>query len=491
MSVVARQSFKYTLIGYLGFLLGTLSSIFLFTRNFAFYGQLQYIKNTAEVIVPFIVFGISYSNVKFFYQISKDGKHHNMLSLSLLAIAVNFLIFATGFYVVSLVFPEIRTYKVWMYRYYILPLVLMLSLSAVLNKFTSNYKRIAVSNVFDNLFPKLANISAFVLFYFAGASQMISTGVFLLFFLGSTMGYFSYTHKLEKMKPDFSTGYFKQNKLWKEFLSYSFFGFLGTFGNYISINGTMIGEFLGMDELGMYWTLYAMTSLISIPQLGLFNVSAPIINECLEEKKYEELDRFYKKTSLMLFFLGAVLFSCLAIGFPYLASLMKNGDALKDYQLVVWIWGSAILADLATGFNGNIISLSRYYKFNIIVMLLLAVLTVSLNLYFIKETHLRLVGIAISTAISLTVYNAIKIVFNYIKFQVSPFSIEMIYGSIVCTLAITFAMILPDFHNNYINLFYKPAVVLSVILAGNYFLRILPVEEYLTKGFLKSLIKFK
>jgi len=158
---------------------------------------------------------------------------------------------------------------------------------------------------------------------------------------------------------------------------------------------------------------------------------------------------------------------------------------------VIWIWGSAVLVDLATGFNGNIISLSKHYRFNILVMLLLAGLTVGLNLYFIKNTDLQLIGIALSTAISLTTYNVVKVVFNYFVFKVSPLTIEMIFVSIICTLAITVAIVLPNFSNNFINLLYKPAVVLLLIFIGNYFTRIFPLEEYLNKNFIKSIFKFK
>ena len=171
--------------------------------------------------------------------------------------------------------------------------------------------------------------------------------------------------------------------------------------------------------------------------------------------------------------------------------LIKNGSVLREYQPVIWIWGSAILIDLATGFNGNIISLSRYYKFNIIVMLLLAALTIVLNLYFLNNTNLKLIGVAISTAISLTIYNGIKVAFNYVKFGVSPFTIEMILASIICTLAITFSLILPEFNNAFINLIYKPLVVLAVIFAGNHFIKIVDLDKFLNKDFVKSLFKFK
>ena len=492
MSVVARQGFKYSIIGYIGFLLGTISAIFIFPNDFEFYGKLRYILPSAEFLVPFVVMGISYSNVKFFHKVDTDGKKQNMLSLSLLAVFINFLIFIVVFFLLPCLYPKFRHTEAWKAKEIILPLVMILSFCTIFNKYTSNYKRIVVSNIFDNLFPKIANLGAFCLFFYFALSQNIAFAFFFGMFALMLFGYIYYTNRLEKINLDFSTDYFKKDGFWKEFFNYSFFGFLGTFGNYLAINSLMIGEFMGMEENGIYAVLYALISLISIPQLGLFNVSAPIISKNLADGDMEGLDKFHKKTSLSLYFLGAVLFSCIMVGFPYLTHFMpKNGTMLREYEPVVWIWGSAVLVDLATGFNGNIISLSKYYKFNILVMLLLAGLTIGLNLYFIKNTDLKLIGIALSTAISLTTYNVVKIIFNYIMFKVSPLTIEMIFVSIICTLAITVAIVLPNFNNNFINLLYKPAVVLLLIYIGNYFTKIFPIEDYLNVRFIKSIFKFK
>ncbi|WP_419868449.1 lipopolysaccharide biosynthesis protein [Chryseobacterium sp. CT-SW4] len=492
MSVVARQGFKYSIIGYIGFLLGTVSAIFIFPNDFEFYGKLRYILPTAEMLVPFVVLGISYSNVKFFHTTEKDGKQQNMLSLSLLAVFINFLIFCAVFFILPYLYPKFRNTEAWKIKEMILPLILTLSLCTIFNKYTSNYKRIVVANVFDNLFPKIANLGAFCLFFYFALSQKIAFAFFFGMFALMLFGYVYYANKLDKIQLDFSTDYFKKDGFWKDFFNYSFFGFLGTFGNYLAINSFMIGEFMGMEEVGIYSVLYALISLISIPQLGLFNISAPIINKTLAAGDMEELDRFHKKTSLSLYFLGAVLFSCIMVGFPYLTEFMpKNGVMLREYEPVVWIWGSAVLIDLATGFNGNIISLSKYYRFNILVMLLLAGLTIGLNYYFIKNTELKLIGIALSTAISLITYNVIKIIFNYIMFKVSPLTIEMIFVSIICTLAITVAIVLPNFNNNFLNLVYKPSVVLILIFIGNYFTKIFPVENYLNMDFIKSVLKFK
>ena len=492
MSVVARQGFKYSIIGYLGFLLGTFSAIFVFPHDMEFYGKLRYVLPTAEMLLPVVVFGLSFSNVKFYTQSRAEGKHQNFLSLSLVGILVNFSIFLIGYFAVNLLFPKLQETEMWQMKRLILPLILVLAFSAVFNKYLSNFKRIAIPNIFENLLPKVANLGAFCLFFFLGFPEKAAYLFFILMFILGLFGYIYYTNRLEKLKPDFSTDYVKKDNLWKEVLNYSFYGFLGNIGNFIAvrIDSVMIGEFLGFEPNGVYNTLYSIISLITVPAMGLYSISAPIINKHLAEKNFEELDRMHKKSSLVLFFMGFVLLSCVLVGFPYLTYFIKNGELLRQSEPVIWVLGFAMLFDLATGFNGHIISLSKYYRFNIVVMLFLALTTVTLNLYFLNSTNLELFGVAIATAISLTLFNIAKIVFNYIKFGVFPLTIEMMYALIIGTLGITVAVIMPEFKSSFLNLFYKPGVVLLMFFVGNYFLKIFPLEEYINRNFLKSLFKF-
>lgn len=492
MSVVARQGFKYSVVGYLGFLLGTFSAIFVFPHDMEFYGKLRYVLPTAEMLLPVVVFGLSFSNVKFFNQTYQDGKHQNFLSLSLLGILLNFIIFLIGYFAVNLLFPKLQETEMWQMKRLILPLILVLAFSAVFNKYLSNFKRIVVPNIFENLLPKIANLGAFCLFFYIGFPEKAAYLFFIGIFILGLFGYVYYTNRLEKLKPDFSTNYIKKDNLWKEVMNYSFYGFLGNIGNFIAvrIDSVMIGEFLGFEPNGVYNTLYSIISLITVPAMGLYSISAPIINKHLAENDYEELDRLHKKSSLILFFLGLVLLSCVLVGFPYLTHFIKNGELLRKSEPVIWVLGFAMLFDLATGFNGHIISLSKYYRFNIVVMLFLAVTTVLLNIYFLKNTNLELFGVAIATSISLTLFNIAKITFNYIKFGVFPLTIEMIYALIIGTLGITVAIILPDFKSSFVNLIYKPSILLILFFIGNYFLKIFPLEDYINKKFLGSIFKF-
>lgn len=494
MSVVARQSFKYSIIGYLGFLLGTVSAIFIFPFDMVFYGKLRFVLSATLMLVPFVVFGLSYSNVYFFGKAKEEGKHQNLFSLSLVGVGINFLIFLLGFFAFFYIFSSFQEdSELWDMKRLILPMVLVMSLSAVFNRYISNFKRIVVPNIFENIFPKLANLGAFCLFFFLGTSEKISYGFFLGVFVLGLIGYVLYTNKLEKIEPDFSTDFVKKDKLWKEILNYSFYGFLGNLGSFLALNisNYMIGEKLSFEENGIYSTVFSVVQLISIPAMGLYNISAPIISKHFADDTIKDLDVYYKKTSLSLFFLGLVLFSCIAVGYPYLTDFMpKSGKLLLEAQPLVWVIGFALLFELATGFNSHIISMSKYYRFNIYVMLFLAVLTTSLNFYFINNTSLGILGISISYAVSLTIFNLTKIAFNYYQFKVSPFTIEMLYSVILATLAISVAIVLPNFSNSFLNLVYKPTLVLIIFFVGNHFMRIYPLDKFLTKDFLKSILKF-
>lgn len=483
MSIILRQGFKYSIIGYLGFLLGTFANFFIFPNDMEFYGKLRFIFPMAEMLVPIVVFGISFSNVKFFAQTQKDEKHQNMLSISLLGIIINFIIFSLCYFLSPILFPNLKNSENWHAKHLILPLVLVLSISAVLNKYISNYKRIAIPNIFENIFPKIANIGAFCAFFFLKIPENLALIFFISFFFVSTLGYFIYNHQLENFKFNFNTDYFKQNNLWYQILVYSFFGFLGNIGSFLALKiaNVMISEYISFEQNGLYSNIYSIVALINIPQMGLYNISAPMINKYLSENNLKKLDIFHKKTSLSLFFLGLILFSCILVGFPFLTHFMKNGILLQQSEPILWVIGFAMLFDLATGFNSHIISLSKLYKYNTLFMLILACLTISINTIFLHYTNLGILGIAISYALSLTSFNLIKIIFNYYHFKVFPLSRTMLWAILLSISSVGFSWIMPDFNSNLLNLFYKPLLVLITIFIGNYFLKIYPLNNIIQK----------
>lgn len=477
MNKTTKQGLNYSIIGYFGFFLGTISNIFIFPYNWQFYGKLRYILPTAEMLLPIVVFGVSYSNIKFFNNFHQKKKQQNMLSLSLLFVLLNFIFCIMLFLTISGIFPSIQKTAFWKMKFIIFPLTLIMALCSVFNKYLSNFKKIAIPNIFDNLFPKFANILAFTCFCFLGFSEYSSLFFLFSVFLSSLICYTFYTNRVETLHIDLSTQYIKSSKIWKPFLIYGFFSFLGNIGNYIAvrIDNIMIGDFIGFKENGIYSTILNIITLMTIPQLGINTMFAPIINKCIEKEKLNALNKLHQKTSLHLLSIGLFFLACILVGFPFLTSIIKNGKDLLNSESVLWILAPAIAFDLATGFNGHIISLSKYYRFNIFIILLLALMNILLNLLFITKTNLGIQGVAIATATSLTLFNLIKIIFNYIKFKVFPFSLKMLAVILSCTISTTMTFLVPDFKNNFINLITKPIILISILLALNFCFNLYPI----------------
>jgi len=492
MNVIERQSFKYSLVGYFGFLLGSFSAFFIFPYDLEYYGKLRYVLSTAEVILPFIVFGLSFSNVKFFIKVKNDNKEQNILSISLLIVSFIFILFFVVLFLINNIIPDFERWNIfqefWKYRFIIIPLVFILAISQVYNKYLSNYKRIVIPSIFDNVFPKFANFIAFVGFIFMGFSENVSWILFLLVFMISLLGYHFYTNKVKKIKLDFSTKYIKKNGFWKEYFTYGFHSFLGNIGTYLSLRiaTVMIPSYLGYTENGIYGIIIAITSLIMVPQLGVNTISTPIISEYLEGNQLKKLHNLYQKTSLSLMFVGFIFLVCLVVGYPYLTKLMKNGEELFAHQYVFWIISIGLLFDLVTGFNGQIISMSKYYRYNTLITLCFSAINIFLLFYFLKHTQLGLIGVALATSISQIIYDIIKIAFNYRKFRIHPFSFRMLAATIGCILIICIVSIMPDTSSDLFNIVYKPIMSIVLIIVFNHYIKIIPVKNYLNKDFFQK-----
>ncbi|KGO89293.1 lipopolysaccharide biosynthesis protein [Flavobacterium suncheonense] len=488
MSVVARQSLKYSIVGYFSTLIGILSTVFLYPHDLVFAGKIQYILPTALLVLPLITFGIMHANVRFYPKMEQSQNQHNLLKYSIWFIFRNFVIVTVLFWGLSYFIQQIRETQFYAFAEYIFPVMLCLALIQLFSRFISIKKRIVVPNIFENVFPKLGLIFAFGAYYFLKVEAITAIWIVVLFFVLALIGMFVYVQRLDRFTGKTSFAFLKENNFRKELMEYSFYTFFGSLGSIVALNidAFMIGEFIDdFSQLAIYNTSANLVRMITVPALGVYTISAPIIAKYIEEHNMGDLKVLHQKTSFYLFTMGAVLFGLVASGIEDLFMLMKNGSELAKGLPVVYILGFALLFDLATGFNGYIISNSKYFKFNNTTTIALALLTIVNNLIFLMIFKMGIIGVAIATAISLTVYNLIKIVFNYRKFGVHPFSTKYFYVLGLLIVVLVVGYFLPDFDNKFVTLCYKPLIAFGIFAFGNRVFSIIPVKEVLPKSLFK------
>jgi O-antigen/teichoic acid export membrane protein len=128
------------------------------------------------------------------------------------------------------------------------------------------------------------------------------------------------------------------------------------------------------------------------------------------------------------------------------------------------------VVDMGFGLNSEIISSSKFYKWNIFIMPFLAVISISLNLIFIPQY--AIVGSALATLISVFTYNVLRAIIVYKKLNIHSFSIKFIYVGILISLPIMVAHFVPLLSNAYLDIVINSGLVLILTILPIYFFRL-------------------
>ncbi|MGB1316448.1 MAG: polysaccharide biosynthesis C-terminal domain-containing protein, partial [Chitinophagales bacterium] len=91
---------------------------------------------------------------------------------------------------------------------------------------------------------------------------------------------------------------------------------------------------------------------------------------------------------------------------------------------------------------------SKYYKWNLALMPFLAIISISLNVYFIS--NYQFIGAAIATFISILVFNLMRTLVVYLKLGLNPFFLN--YFKVIPFILLPFALsYFIKFQNLYLN----------------------------------------
>ena len=107
--------------------------------------------------------------------------------------------------------------------------------------------------------------------------------------------------------------------------------------------------------------------------------------------------------------------------------------------------------------NFSIISYSKYFRVNTLFIFILAISNVILNYYLINSFDI--VGAALSTAISMLVFNILKTLFVAIKYKIHPFTWPLIIISLFLLLAIFMPLLFPEIFKS---------ILLSLLISGGF-----------------------
>lgn len=454
-----KQAFFFTIINYVGILIGIVSTLFVYPKNKEMLGIFRYIESLAQILFPVMLLGVSQVLIKFGPKLNthQEKQLFNYGVLSILFMSFLVLITIGGFSFLS-VFKKLD------YIFLAFSMAFFLAFIDLFKKQATIIQKISVPTFFDNIVPKLALPIIFLLIlhnYISSATSLVLYNVSygLIAFL---VGIYLFHFFKPEFKFDFKSLFEQIDK--KEMYRFSLFAFAGSLGSVFAfrIDAIMIPKFISMEANGSFSIGVTLASALAIPATGIFTLYAPIISNYIKNDAMAELNVKYKEISKLLFFIGALLYSCIFLGIENLFMLLPTHENLMASVSVILILGFNVLVNMGTGFNSEIITYSKYYRFNLVAILVLILLNVSLNIIFITVFHLGIEGVAFASLIAMALFNLSKLVFIYQKFKLFPFDSSYLKLLIVFVLVLLVCFYLPNSDNNLLNLVSKTA--LSLIL---------------------------
>ncbi len=204
-----------------------------------------------------------------------------------------------------------------------------------------------------------------------------------------------------------------------------------------NVDKLMIGAFLTMEDVGIYSVVVQISMLIKIIKNGFIRIAYPVIAESWENKENSKIEKVYRSNSAVQMFLGSFIF---IIIFSFPESILKALDPayVRGASVLVFI-ACGYLIDLSAGMSDGIISLSKYFHFDLYLRLFLVFLTVLTNYIFIPVWGLA--GAAFASALTLLVFNLSKIIVIWKKFRFFPFysdSVKIVFLTILTGSALRF-----------------------------------------------------
>lgn len=493
MGIIQRQGLKRSILTYLGVGVGALSTLFIYPLELEAFGMAQFLISTAAFFATFAAFGVNALPVRFFPDFENpDKKHHGFLGLLLLIACLGIAVFwaLAWFFRASLYgFLAWIDFDVPLFEQnmpYIILICIALVLTAILETYTSNFKRVAIPTIFTNLFLKIG-LPILIFLLFKGiigetGLKWLLVGVYAL--IGWALAVYLKILGEWHIRPNPA---FLTRPLVKEMASFALYGILGSFGSIIAfrIDTIMVTSLTGALNSGIYNVANYIANVIEIPFNSVIAILAPILVGSLARNATGEIVEYYKKGSVNLMVLGLLFYILAVTCMEDLFRLTPRYEELMKGKEVVWFVGLSKVIVVSFGISGAVLSLSKYYRLSLLPLLLLAVMNVAMN--FLLIPRYEIAGAALATAISILFFQISNIALVWWRMGIHPFSREMIAISGLAVLGIIVGRLVPGTLFPLINIILKGSLVASLFLGPVLYFRLSPdLNDFLLKNLAKA-----
>ena len=197
-----------------------------------------------------------------------------------------------------------------------------------------------------------------------------------------------------------------------------------------------------------------------VPAKAIASISVPLIAKAWQEKDLDTIQDIYSKSSINQLIIGGVFFLCIWLSIDEIFALLPEN--FQSGKLVVLYIGFSQIINMLSGLNAQIIINSKYYKYDLITSLFLVIVTIITNYILIPRFGIN--GAAMATAISILLFNLIRLILIKVKMNMHPFSLKTFYTLLLLLVMYYPISLIPSSGHVFLNLIINSIVVLIIFI---------------------------
>ncbi len=462
MGIVINQSFKNTITTYLGFGLGAINTLFLYTEFMSdtYYGLVAYILSTANIMMPLMAFGVHNTIIKFYSTFKTKNALNSFLTLMLfLPLALTIPIGLIGYlgYDTIVSWLTQKNSIVGNYLWYIFITALAMAYFEVFFAWV----KVQMKTVFGNFMKEVFHRVGVMILLFALYFEWLTVEQFLIGLVG--------VYVLRMLLMLINAFYvrlpvFRFNKIDKlsSILKYSSLiivaGSIATM--ILDIDKFMLNNYIEIEKVAYYSVAVFIATVIAVPQRAMHQIMMPLTAKFINDNNREELNDLYERSSLTLYIISGFIFLLIVLNINQLYAIIP--EEFSGGITVVFLISIAKLYDNLLGNNNAILFNSDYYRMVLVFGVVLAISAVILNIVLIPLYGID--GSALATLIAVLLYNTIKIIFVKKTFNMLPFTKQTLKISILLVVCVLVFYFWEFPFNAYLNIVLK-SITIGIVYA--------------------------
>tara|TARA_R110002049_G_scaffold140720_17_gene301951 strand:- start:1014 stop:2498 length:1485 start_codon:yes stop_codon:yes gene_type:complete len=493
LGIVSKQASWSTFLNYFGVAIGFMNVAYFMNNWFSpeELGLRNFILDIAIVISQFAHLGTFRSLIKFFpfFKKGTDGNYDNgLLSIGLLVPLIGFTFFSLLLIVFRADVIESfdgPTNLFQQFYWAIFPMTFLLLYNSLFESYAQARSSTIFSAFLKNVFNRIVVTILLVLFYFSIIDFFWFMVYFMMSYALNISIFITYLYRRGEFSLKLNRLFFAK-RVRRVYFSYSAFSILAGISSALinKVDAIMIGFYLGLASTAVYTNAFYISSLIYMPADAISKISMPLLSGYWKEKKMHKIDELYKKSALSQLLIGGTFFILLWSSIDNFYLIQK--EIYASGKMVLLLLGLSKVINMSFGLNSQILNISKYYRFDTVTSILLALITVVTNWALIP--HFGINGAAFATLISIIGFNLIRYFYVWNKLQIQPFSIQTLKALIILTLGFLTGQLLPNLEHSFVDMVYRSIIVGLIIAVPTIYFEI---SEDLNSFYRKGLKRFQ